>query len=460
MTTLNSLFSFTSPAVKRLLGWKQGDEEEKWAEKAVDALVKKLKKTKGAIEALEQALSCPGQPSKCVTIPRSLDGRLQVSHRKGLPHVIYCRVWRWPDLQSHHELKPLDICEFPFNSKQMEVCINPYHYKRVESPVMPPVLVPRHSEFAPGHSLLPYQQIPEPNMPHNVSFNQNGYPGPHSPYQQPPPHSPISVPSPGSSIVTSHPHSPFSMGPETPPPAYSPHDDGGVSPVDRPPASSSAGGQNMDTENSTSISEAVPYQEPVYWASIAYYELNSRVGEVYHANTHSIIIDGFTNPSNKNNNRFCLGQLSNVNRNSTIENTRRHIGKGVHLYYVGGEVYAECLSDSAIFVQSRNCNYHHGFHPTTVCKIPPGCSLKIFNNQEFATLLTQSVNHGFEAVYELTKMCTIRMSFVKGWGAEYHRQDVTSTPCWIEVHLHGPLQWLDKVLTQMGSPGNHISSVS
>lgn len=78
MSTLNSLFSFTSPAVKKLLGWKQGDEEEKWAEKAVDSLVKKLKKKKGAIEDLEKALSMPGQPSKCVTIPRSLDGRLQV----------------------------------------------------------------------------------------------------------------------------------------------------------------------------------------------------------------------------------------------------------------------------------------------------------------------------------------------------------------------------------------------
>lgn len=71
---------------------------------------------------------------KCVTIPRSLDGRLQVSHRKGLPHVIYCRVWRWPDLQSHHELKALECCEFPFGSKQKDICVNPYHYRRVETP--------------------------------------------------------------------------------------------------------------------------------------------------------------------------------------------------------------------------------------------------------------------------------------------------------------------------------------
>lgn len=60
---------------------------------------------------------------------------------------------------------------------------------------------------------------------------------------------------------------------------------------------------------------------------MAYYELNNRVGEVFHAQTHSVIVDGFTDPSN-NNERFCLGILSNVNRNSTIENTRRHIGKG------------------------------------------------------------------------------------------------------------------------------------
>ena len=57
---------------------------------AVDALVKKLKKTKGAIESLETALSNPGSPTKCVTIPRSLDGRLQVTPSLYFGHSDSC----------------------------------------------------------------------------------------------------------------------------------------------------------------------------------------------------------------------------------------------------------------------------------------------------------------------------------------------------------------------------------
>ncbi|XP_032084052.1 mothers against decapentaplegic homolog 9-like isoform X2 [Thamnophis elegans] len=405
------LFSFTGPAVKRLLGWKQVDEEEKWAEMAVDSLVKKLMKKRGALQELERALSCPGQPSKCVTIPHSLDGRMQVFHRKRYPHVIYCQVWRWPDLQSQHELKPLACCEFPFGSKLKDVCINPYHYQRVEAPVLPPVLVPRHSGFNPWFSLLiPFQ---------NASLESE---------QQ-------------MSNSATHPD-PY--------------------PAKQPPCTPFSESHNMHTPSTSSMdysdAQPVSYEEPDQWCSIAYYELNKRVGETFQAFSRSILIDGFTDPSNKG--RFCLGFLSNIGRNSSIENTRNHIGKGVHLYYVGGEVFVECLSNCSVFVQSSNANRECGLHPSTICKIPSGYNLKIFNNLLFAQLLSQSVNYGFEAVSELTKMCFIRISFVKGWGAGYHRQAITSTPCWVEIHLHGALKWLDKVLREMGSPEVPISSIS
>ncbi len=91
----------------------------------------------GAIEDLERVLAYPNPSSECITIARSLDGRLQVSHRKGLPHVIYCRIFRWPDLQNQHELRAIDTCKFSFASKQNEICINPYHYERIEIPTIP-----------------------------------------------------------------------------------------------------------------------------------------------------------------------------------------------------------------------------------------------------------------------------------------------------------------------------------
>ncbi|XP_047229353.1 mothers against decapentaplegic homolog 2 isoform X2 [Girardinichthys multiradiatus] len=470
---MSSILPFTPPVVKRLLGWKKtptgsggagggiggvgeqngGGQEEKWCEKAVKSLVKKLKKT-GQLDELEKAISTQNCNTKCVTIPsncselwglgsghtieqwdstgmygypdhsRSLDGRLQVSHRKGLPHVIYCRLWRWPDLHSHHELRAIDTCQYAFNLKKDEVCVNPYHYQRVETPVLPPVLVPRHTEIL--TELPPLDDFTN-SIPENTNF-------------------PAGIDPPNNYI------------PDTPPPGYM-SEDGETSdqqmnqssPAEMSPSALSPVSHGLDLQ-------PVTYSEPAFWCSIAYYELNQRVGETFHASQPSLTVDGFTDPSNSE--RFCLGLLSNVNRNATVEMTRRHIGRGVRLYYIGGEVFAECLSDSAIFVQSPNCNQRYGWHPATVCKIPPGCNLKIFNNQEFAALLAQSVNQGFEAVYQLTRMCTIRMSFVKGWGAEYRRQTVTSTPCWIELHLNGPLQWLDKVLTQMGSPTVRCSSMS
>lgn len=44
--------------------------------------------------------------------------------------------------------------------------------------------------------------------------------------------------------------------------------------------------------------EQVMYYEPAFWCSISYYEMNTRVGETFHASQSSITVDGFTDPSN------------------------------------------------------------------------------------------------------------------------------------------------------------------
>ena len=78
------------------------------------------------------------------------------------------------------------------------------------------------------------------------------------------------------------------------------------------PTGSGGGPQSLSNggpggTNSTSMVEAEPvmYCEPAFWCAISYYEMQTRVGETFHASQPSITVDGFTDPSNADRYTFC-----------------------------------------------------------------------------------------------------------------------------------------------------------
>ena len=125
---------------------------------------------------------------------------------------------------------------------------------------------------------------------------------------------------------------------------------------------------------------------------------------------------------------------------------------GVKLINENGKVYLQCLSDRPIFVQSQIGNLYEGVHQFAVWKMNPNSSKVVYDGCKFSEILAHCVKLGFKHVHELTKMCQIKISFVKGWGSsEYYRQEIISTPCWVEINLSGPLKWLDDVLNEMSN---------
>ncbi|UJR09533.1 hypothetical protein I4U23_013770 [Adineta vaga] len=413
----------------------------RYSEKKIKSLVKQVNKSKknGLIEELERAILHKDPTTRCITIPRSSDNNDDQSSRSN-PVVEYCRLWRWRNLTNLNELKPVDYCPNAVHYGLDNICINPYHYERVPTTysVYVPRLTPQAMHSIPDLRSASMKDTTPLQIPQNTTYQ--------APFQQlpsPPSLSPESIASQDSYL------SPCSGGnnDETNQQTATPMDlDDVINIPTNPPL------EQNDT------CERVPFEEPREWCHISYYEMSARVGEQYRATQAQVIIDGFTHPSDAE--RFCLGGLTNVQRTMEIDKARRYIGRGVKLFHTRGNVFAECISDNPVFVQSPITNRRFAWHPATVCKIPPSVRLKIFDSEDFTQILTSAVNEGYEAVYNLMRMCIIRMSFVKGWGVEYGRQAVTCTPCWVEIHLDGPLKWLDTVLSTMRGPTQSITSVS
>lgn len=166
---------------------------------------------------------------------------------------------------------------------------------------------------------------------------------------------------------------------------------------------------------------------PPVWCRLAYWELSQRVGPLFPVEPPSLNIFGDI-PIGDGLSLKTLAQHS-FSPTESVSKTRCKIGLGVTLSREEDGIWVYNRSENPIFVNSLTLEDPYTPSPT---RVPAEHCLCIFDPVKAAQ---QNFGWNFPSYVGPIDTKSVRISFVKGWGPRYSRQEITSCPCWIEILL-------------------------
>lgn len=335
--------------------------------KAVEATLKRMRESE--LELMLLAVRSRGRSGRaCVP--------LAVADAAEAPHVLCCRLWRWPQLRHHWELRRMPWC----GTSPLSVCCNPYHWSIVQRPESPP---PPYSRF-PQESYTQQDRAP-------------------------------SEPPPGSTTIDSD--------------SSWAHQKRGSATSTGSAAAGEARGHSDEPwctiaywELNERVGPLFPVRQP--WLHVTFEEGATAPpatprGGVAAQDALSL---------------HSLARSKTTPCKEAVARTRAKIGMGVTLLHERDGVWVYNRSEHGVFVTSPTLDGPQ-VRNLTVFKVPPGYSLRVFDWERARRYCRCPRAASLDGPFDPN---AVRISFVKGWGPRYSRQVVTALPCSLELLLRPP----------------------
>ncbi|CAO1420079.1 unnamed protein product [Diamesa serratosioi] len=192
--------------------------------------------------------------------------------------------------------------------------------------------------------------------------------------------------------------------------------------------------QHQRQQIGSQTTDGEDYSSSNGWCQLAYWEMKERVGRLFPVDDSAVNV--FSEQTRGAG--LCIKTLAEQHyykkSPDVVLKTREKIGLGVTLSRESDGVWLYNRSSSPVFVHSPTlCDMDS--RSTLPCKVPSGHCLRAFDPLKANETTIWPPHQIFGAQLGPVDTHSVRISFVKGWGLNYSRQDVTACPCWLEVLL-------------------------